>query len=403
MSSKNKLCPVFGKCGGCDTLNAPYVHQLQAKQTEIEELFSKKNIGANSSYPIEMRPIIGMSEPFHYRNKITSPFVYDKRSKQIISGMYAKGSHRIIPNDECILENEIGQKVIFAIKRIMKRHRIAPYNEDAGTGFLRHAVIRIGHKSGEVLVTLVTNTDEFPHSKSFCKELMRDVPEITTIVQNVNQTRTNAILGSKERTLFGPGFILDKLCGLSFRISSHSFYQTNCEQTEILYRQAIKFAGSKNAEEFADTTIVDAYCGTGTLGIVAASFGAKKVIGFDNIASAISDAKQNAKHNGIENAQFVCCSEDAFVERLNEHELKNLVIIMDPPRSGSTEKFLTQITSLKPAKIVYVSCNPKTQVRDVITLQKLGYYPRIIQSVDMFPHTYHIENICLLTPDDPNT
>ena len=292
-------------------LDVPYAKQLKTKQRFIIDLF------ADLAPAGALQPIVGMDEPFHYRNKVISPYApgapvpgarkgrgkggagraQDAPRREILTGMYAKGTHRLIPTDTCALENEVAKRATLAVRDLMRKWGIEPYDEDTGRGFMRHAVVRVGHRSGEVLVTLVTNDDAFPSSKSFCRELVKRVPEITTVVQNVNTRMTNVILGDQERTLFGPGFILDELCGLSFRISSKSFYQVNAVQTEVLYRRAIELAELEGKE-----TVIDAYCGTGTIGLVAARAGARRVIGVDNVEPAIVDARQNAAHNGIENA-----------------------------------------------------------------------------------------------------
>ena len=257
------LCPAFGRCGGCSWLDVPYEDQLSAKEQQVAALF--EGIAPADA----LLPILGMDDPFHYRNKVISPYAPAKGAKRkgkdaklaradILTGMYETGTHRLIPTDTCAIENETAKKVTLAIRDIMARWNMEPYNEDTGAGFVRHAVVRVGHKSGEVLVTVVTNGEEFPASKAFCRELARRVPEVTTIVQNVNTRQTNVILGDKERALFGPGFILDTLCGLTFRISSQSFYQVNATQTEVLYDEAIRLANLTGVE-----TVIDAYCGTG--------------------------------------------------------------------------------------------------------------------------------------------
>lgn len=406
-------CPVFGKCGGCTHLDVDYREQLARKDARIRALFDvllSEQAPSNTSAPI-FHDIIGMSDPVRYRNKITSPFVYDRRrkgsggkhrkggssSRQILTGMYEAGTHRVIPADDCILENEVGQRVIKAIKTIMRRHGMEPYDEDSGTGFMRHVVVRVGHESGEVLVVLVINAKGFPYAKSFCRELLKAVPEVTSIVANVNESQTNVILGQSEQTLYGPGFILDTLCGLSFRISAHSFYQVNSVQTEVLYEAAIRMADLSQ-----DDTLLDAYCGTGTIGLVAAKRSGCNLIGFDSSKSAIRDARLNAKHNGVKRAEFACCTEDEFfvdfgMRLAQDAEAGELVVMMDPPRSGATEKFLDQIASIRPARIVYVSCNPETQARDVSYLLERGFLIDAIQPVDMFPHTDHIENIVALS------
>lgn len=428
-------CPVDARCGGCKNLCVPYTKQLIDKQLRIERLFAPLAPDGTISL------IKGMKDPYHYRNKVISPFAPGKKlpprgqdrkttdprdrkaadargakgSKgkrpqaryEILTGMYAAGSHELVPTDKCLIENETAKKVVLAVRDIMRKHDVAPYREDTGTGFMRHVVVRIGHTSGEVLVTLVTNSDDFPSSKSFCRELIRLCPAVTTVVQNVNERQTNVILGDKERVLYGPGFILDELCGLSFRISSKSFYQVNATQTEVLYRAAMDLAGFDGTQ-----VAIDAYCGTGTIGLVAAKSGAARVIGVDSVESAIRDARTNARHNGVENAEFVAGDATDFMCELAKEgvlgaseqeegaQAGGLVVLMDPPRAGSTEEFLRAAAALAPKRIVYISCNPETQARDVEFLDSMGYAVVAVQPVDMFPHTDHIECIVALEPAD---
>ena len=380
-------CRVARECGGCSRVEVAYGEQLAAKDARVAELFAEfTDVG------MELRPILGMDEPWHYRDKVASPFAPGKRGpnggREILTGMYAAGTHRLVPTDACLIENEQAQQVIRAIRSIMKRHKIEPYDEDRGRGFLRHAVVRVGHESGEVLVTLVTNSDEFPASKSFCRELVKKCPFVTSVVQNINLRQTNVILGEQERRLYGPGFILDTLCGLSFRISSRSFYQVNATQTEVLYEQAIAAAALTGAE-----AVVDAYCGTGTIGLVAARRGAAQVTGVDSVESAIRDARENARHNGVENARFVAADATAFMREMAAAGERADVVFLDPPRAGSTPEFLDALAQMAPERVVYISCNPETQVRDVRHLRELGYAPAFVQPVDMFPHTDHIETV----------
>ena len=429
-------CPHARECGGCTQVNVPYAQQLACKDARIEELF------AQVAEPKALHPIIGMDDPYHYRNKVISPYAAGKRmpgggrdgvaggaaagegakrrgdprdrdprgkaagrgagagaaagrarpQREILCGMYAQGTHHIVPTDECLTENVQAKRIILTIRDLMPRFGLEPYDEDAGTGFLRHAVVRVGHTSGEILVTLVTNGSEFPASKAFCRELVRRCPAITTIVQNVNERQTNVILGEREQRLYGPGFILDKLCGLSFRISSKSFYQVNAVQTEVLYREAVRLAGFTGAER-----AIDAYCGTGTIGLVAAKAGAAEVVGVDCVASAIRDARQNAQHNGVGNARFVAADAADFMCGLAAEGGAADVLLMDPPRAGASRAFLDAAAVLAPARVVYISCNPETQVRDVRVLREAGYRVGAVQPVDMFPHTGHIESIALLT------
>jgi 23S rRNA (uracil1939-C5)-methyltransferase len=316
---------VSHECGACSQIEIPYQQQLADKQDYIRELF---NDIADADCVFE--PILGMDEPLRFRDKIASPFApgrpvppsngrqgrgaekhRGKRSndlrRDVLCGMYAAGTHRIIPITDCPVENAAGRRIIAAVRRIMLRYGMEAYDEDAGTGFVRHVVVRVGHETGEVLATIVTNGVDFPGSKNFCRELVKACPQVTTIVQNINTRQTNAILGTEERVLYGPGFILDTLCGLSFRISSHSFYQVNATQTEVLYRTAIDMAreGLAGRNVSGECTLMDAYCGTGTIGLVAASLiPGVRVLGVDNVESAIRDARLNARHNGIENAEF---------------------------------------------------------------------------------------------------
>ena len=435
VGASDSPCPVDARCGGCKNLCVPYTKQLIDKQLRIERLFAPLAPDGTISL------IKGMKDPYHYRNKVISPFApgkklpprgqdrkaTDARNRkaadaraakggkgkrpqaryEILTGMYAAGSHELVPTDKCLIENETAKKVVLAVRDIMRKHDVAPYREDTGTGFMRHVVVRVGHTSGEVLVTLVTNSDDFPSSKSFCRELIRLCPAVTTVVQNVNERQTNVILGDKERVLYGPGFILDELCGLSFRISSKSFYQVNATQTEVLYRAAMDLAGFDGTQ-----VAIDAYCGTGTIGLVAAKSGAARVIGVDSVESAIRDARTNARHNGVENAEFVAGDATDFMCELAKEgvlgakspeegaQAGGLVVLMDPPRAGSTEEFLRAAAALAPKRIVYISCNPETQARDVEFLDSIGYAVVAVQPVDMFPHTDHIECIVALEPVD---
>ena len=432
-------CSVERACGACQHLAVPYAQQLARKDARIAELFAEFVIPAGTPAPAAasapaaaadiLLPIIGMDEPFHYRNKVASPFAPGKRiapragrggrdqhgdrdrvrgagkkasraaasEHEILCGMYAAGTHRIVATDGCLIENAEAKRIILSIRSLMPRFGIQPYREDANTGFLRHAVVRVGHTSGEILVTLVTNGRQFPASRAFCRELVRRHPGITTVVQNVNERQTNVIFGEREQTLYGPGFILDRLCGLSFRISSQSFYQVNAVQTEVLYERAIKLArldGTQHA--------IDAYCGTGTIGLVTAKRGAARVVGVDTTASAIRDARTNARHNGIENAEFAVGDAGDFMRQAAGRGERVDVLLMDPPRAGASEDFIAAAGELAPGRIVYISCNPQTQVRDVRALAERGYRVEAVQPVDMFPHTDHIECIVALAANGRN-
>lgn len=413
-----RSCPVAQACGACQQVNEPYDAQLARKDARITKLY-------DGGDDVDVRPIIGMENPYGYRNKVVSPYAPGKKlssssghgkdgkrggtarnprgrgarsrrvdaspSHEILCGMYAAHSHRIVSADACLVENSEARRIILAIRALMPLFGIKPYREDAGSGFMRHAIVRIGHTSGEVLVTLVTNGPLFPGSRVFCRELVRRCPAVTTVVQNINERQTNVILGDREQTLYGPGFILDKLCGLSFRISSQSFYQVNAVQTEVLYRKAMELAACTGSER-----VIDAYCGTGTIGLVAAKNGAAQVTGVDTVAAAIHDARENARHNGVENATFIADDAGAFMRKAAAAGNHADVVFLDPPRSGASEAFLEALATLAPRRVVYISCSPQTQVRDVAFLARRGYRLRVIQPVDMFPHTDHIETIALL-------
>jgi len=414
-ASRPQNCPYSKECGACSHVNMPYSRQLERKQEYIARLFERE-----ISQGCVLEPILGMECPWGFRNKIVSPFAAEKckpasrtaksgskgkasrrapgraRSERILHGMYARGSHRIIQLDRCPVEHESGRKVVKAVAQIMARYGVPAYDEDAGTGFMRHVLVRVGHNSGEVLVVLVTNGREFTGSKNFAKELVKRCPEITTIVQNVNTRQTNVILGEEDRVLYGPGFILDTLCGLSFRISPRSFYQVNARQTEALYLTAIDWAledaqGARGAE-----SIMDAYCGTGTIGLVAASRSKNAcVVGVDKVEDAIRDARKNAVHNGIENAEFVAADAGAFLRERAAQGERFDVLLMDPPRAGSSEEFLRAVAESGVGRVAYISCNPETQARDARILDGLGYKAKRIKAVDMFPHTDHVENVML--------
>jgi 23S rRNA (uracil1939-C5)-methyltransferase len=435
-SSDYPTCPVDAQCGGCTHVSVPYDEQLALKDKHVRDLFSSLR---DAPTPL---PIKGMGCPYHYRDKVTSPFAPGKKKpksgrqanqaksrrggtsksrgldREVLTGMYQAGTHKLVPTDCCLVENEQGKAVVLAIRTLMQRHGVPPYNEDTGAGFMRHVVVRVGHESGEVLVTLVTNAREFPSSKQFCRELVKKCHFITTIVQNVNTRQTNVILGTEEHVLYGPGFILDTLCGLSFRISSQSFYQVNCTQTEVLYETAMDLAGfgEDREEGHCDLTAIDAYCGTGTIGLVAARRGARRVIGVESVGKAVADARLNARHNGVENATFVTADAGEFMLALTGKDVGvqvqkavseilaeesfdpgKTVLLMDPPRAGSSPEFLKATCVLAPSRIVYISCNPETQVRDLRVLLKGGYRIDVIQPVDMFPHTDHVETVVSLS------
>ena len=374
-------CPAAAKCGGCQLTRLSYVEQLQWKQQRVAELLDGI---------CEVRPILGMDDPFHYRNKVHAVLAVDKAGKPI-SGVYAMGTHRVVPVRHCLIEDRRADRIIQTIVAMLPAYKLRIYNEYTHRGFLRHILIRTGHVTGQIMVVLVATSLEFPGKKAFVQELIQRHPEITTVVLNCNQRETSMVLGTKEITLYGEGYMEDELCGKRFRISPQSFYQVNAKQCEVLYRTAIDAAHLTGAE-----TLLDAYCGTGTIGLCA-SDGCKQLIGVELNADAIRDAKENARRNGVENARFLCDDAGRFMQKLAKDGNAPDVVMMDPPRAGSDQKFLQSLLMLKPKRVVYVSCNPETLARDLRVLVDGGYQAEWATPVDMFPGTEHVETVVLLS------
>ncbi len=384
MEKKKQICPVSKQCGGCKWIEKSYEEQLSAKAKQLSEMLRPF---------CKTEAIIGMENPTHYRNKVHAVFGED-RKHNVISGIYEEKSHRIVPVDSCYIENEKADEIIVTIRGLLKSFKIRPYNEDTGYGLLRHVLVRTGHVTGQIMVVLVLGSPVMPSKNNFVKALLKVHPEITTIVVNVNDRRTSMVLGNKEQVIYGKGYIEDVLCGKTFRISPKSFYQVNPVQTEKLYNKALEFADLKG-----DEVVVDAYCGTGTIGMIA-SAKAGKVIGVELNGDAVRDARNNAKANGIKNIQFYQNDAGKFLVEMADQNAKVDVVLMDPPRSGSDEAFLGSVAKLKPSKLVYVSCNPETLVRDLKYLTKNGYKVKRAVGVDMFPWTEHVEVAVLLCRTD---
>ena len=383
---KSGNCPLYKKCGGCQLQNLTYEQQLRYKQVKCIRLLGKF---------CRVGEIIGMENPYHYRNKVQAAFALDRHSN-IISGVYQSSSHKIVPVTVCMTEDEKADEIIGTIRRLLKNFKLRPYNEDTGRGFLRHVLVKRGFKSGQIMVVLVTGTRDFPKKKDFVATLLKIHPEITTVVQNVNNQKTSMVLGNRSEVLFGDGYITEQLGDFSFRISPKAFYQINPIQTEVLYNTTLEFAGLTGKE-----TVIDAYCGTGTIGIFA-SPKAKKVVGVELNPDAVKDARVNAKLNSAENTEFYNADAGEFLADAAASNEKYDVVIMDPPRSGSTVKFLKSVVKLAPKTVVYVSCNPETLARDLMFLVKNGYKVKKIQPVDMFPHTNHVETVVLLSHKKPD-
>lgn len=382
MEQTHTPCPVYRKCGGCQLQNLNYERQLQWKQDRCQKLLG--GFG-------RVEPILGMATPYHYRNKVQAAFTWDRRGGRIVSGVYQSSTHRVVPIDSCMTEDEKADEIIVSVRKLLKAFKLSAYDEDTGRGFLRHVLVKRGFQTGEVMVALVTGTPVFTAKKHFVAELLKLHPEITTIVQNINAKRTSMVLGEQEKVLYGPGTITDVLCGCRFRISARSFYQINPVQTEALYGKAMEFAGLTGKEK-----VLDAYCGIGTIGIVAAKSGAGSVLGVELNRDAVKDAIANAKLNGVKNIYFTCADAGEFMEEMAVEKEPCDVVFLDPPRAGASREFLQALCSLAPSRAVYISCNPETLARDLEYLRKNHYRVGTIQPVDMFPHTQHIECVVSL-------
>lgn len=374
-------CPVFRKCGGCQLQNMDYPRQLQWKQNRCEKLLGGF---------CHISPILCMQEPYHYRNKVQAAFGVNSGGK-IISGVYQSSTHRIVPVDSCQTEDQKADEIICTVRKLLVDFKLTAYNEYKGRGFLRHVLVKRGFATDEIMVVLVTTTPVFTAKKHFVQALLKLHPEITTIVQSVNVRQTSMVLGEQEKVLYGSGMITDMLCGKKFRISAKSFYQINPVQTEVLYGKAIEYARLQGGER-----LLDAYCGIGTIGIIAADH-AGQVMGVENNRAAVRDAIYNGRQNKTENIYFYCADAGDFMVDMAAQKEELDVLMMDPPRAGASESFLSAVCQLMPSRVVYISCNPETLARDLMYLKKQRKYSvKKIQPVDMFPHTNHIECVVLL-------
>lgn len=380
-TKSNCICPIAGKCGGCDWIGKPYEKQLEDKRKTVAKLLEPF---------CKLEGIIGMEDPFYYRNKVHAVFDRDRKGN-VISGIYEKKSHRVVAVENCFIEDKKAGEIIRTIRNLCKSFKIKTYDEDTGYGLLRHVLVRSGYHTGEYMVVLVLGSPILPSKNNFVKALRAVHPEISTVVINVNDKRTSMVLGEKEQVIYGKGYIEDVLCGKTFRISPKSFYQINPLQTEKLYGKAIEYAGLTGKE-----VVVDAYCGTGTIGMIMADR-AKEVIGVELNKDAVKDARINAKRNNTKNISFYEKDAGEFLVQMAEQNAKVDVVVMDPPRAGSDEAFLFSVVRMKPKRVVYVSCNPETLIRDLKYLTKNGYKVKKAHAVDMFAQTSeHTELVTLL-------
>lgn len=379
------LCPIYQKCGGCSLLHIDYNEQLRIKQEHVQNLFKEK-LGISKGVLLT----VGMENPCHYRNKNQIVFKNTNTKERIISGFYQEGTHNVINFDTCYIQDEISDKIVKTIKKLMVEMKINAFDEDRKTGLIRHILVKRSNQTKEVMVVFVIASTVFPGRTNFIKKLVSIHPEITTIIQNINNRSTSAVLGENETVLYGKGYIYDILLGKKFKISSKSFYQINSVQTAKLYKLAID-AAKLNKED----VILDTYCGVGTIGIIASDY-VKQVLSVEIVKDAVNDAIDNAKTNNVKNIKFFCDDASNFMVNLAKNKQHVDVVIMDPPRKGSDERFINSVLKLAPKRIVYISCNPDTLTNDLKLISKDKYRISYIQPVDMFPHTNSIETIVIL-------
>ena len=383
-------CPVAKQCGGCQIQAMDYEAQLRFKENKVRG--NLQRIGKFQEIPMEK--IIGMEVPFRYRNKAQFPIGTDKNGK-LIAGFYAGRTHSIIECKDCLLGNEINQKILEIVLKHMERHKISAYDEKTGKGLVRHVMTRVGSKTGEVMVCIVVNGDSLPSSEELVRKLS-GIPGMASITLNINKEQTNVIMGRKLKLLWGKEYIEDEIGTVRFRISPLSFYQINPLQTEKLYGKALEYAGLTGNE-----TVWDLYCGIGTISLFLAQK-AKKVYGVEIVPEAIADAKQNAKLNGITNAEFyVGKAEEVLPEKYEKEQIKAEVIVIDPPRKGCEQTVLETMVRMAPERIVYVSCDSATLARDLKYLCENGYELKRVCPVDMFGNSVHVETVCLLSKKCP--
>ena len=376
MTTKRE-CKYAGKCGACQTLNLTYERELSMKMKKEITLLGKFG---------HVEEILSMPCPVRYRNKVQYLFRWDRG--RVNYGLYRSSDSGLVHVDDCMMEDKEAAAVCHTVRRMIDKYNITVF--DGRKGLLRHVMARRARSTGEIVCAVVTSAGAFPNAKEFAEDLAKRCPGIRSISRIINDTEIPLWMNGEETVLYGEGYIVDELCGCPFKISAKSFYQINPAATELLYRTAVDYAGIRETDE-----ILDAYCGIGTIGIIAAKEGCRSLVGFDVNADAVRDAEENAKRNGLTNARYLCGDDAAVVRTLGERKWN--VIFADPPRAGCDRKFLDFVGKAAPEKFVYVSCNPETLARDMGYMKKHGYRTERIQPVDMFPGTTHAETVCLLS------
>lgn len=371
-------CQVNKKCGSCQYIEMKYDKQLQLKYEEYKDIYK--------DFHVKIHPIQGMKNPYGYRNKVIVAF-----NQKYEYGLYEENSHRIVPIQKCLLHDQETHDVLNQLQLLFKKNRISIYDSKRKRGLLKHVLIRRAVSTNQTLVVLVVNEPMFKGSKRFCQELTNKCPTVKSVVLNINSRQTSVVLSKNEKVLYGKGFIVDELCGLTFKISAQSFYQINHSQCEKLYQKVIDLLDVKKED-----TILDTYCGIGTIGMVVSKY-VDRVIGVELNKEAYKDALNNAKMNRIENIKFYNDDATEFMKKQVALNQKVDGVIMDPPRAGSTKEFIHAIQVLNPRYVIYVSCDPHTQVNDLKEFQKIGYSFKDVYLYDMFPHTQHVECVVLLT------
>ena len=385
--SKNRQevdCTTYKRCGGCNLRHIKYEETLKIKQNTVQSLVNK-----TLKEKIEVEKTVGMNNPFHYRNKAQYPVGLNKQGEPII-GVFANRTHEVIPIEKCLIQNEVSQEIAKFIIEYVKKENISVYDEKTGKGLIRHIVVKVGMKTGQIMCILVINGNSIPNEQNLVKELLSNFPNIKTIIKNVNKKNTNVILGQENINLYGNGYIEDILGDYIFQISPLSFYQVNPIQAEKLYNLGVEMANITKAD-----TVFDLYCGIGTISLFMAQY-AKKVYGIEIVKEAIDMAKENAINNKIDNTEFLAGDVEVVLDELiNKKGVTADIVMFDPPRKGLDKNTISNILKIEPKKIVYISCNPATLIRDLTSFEE-KYDIKKIVPVDMFPFTSHVEVCALL-------